>query len=127
MKITQAQMIEVQEWDKIVTETYGKPYSFQQQDDCKPRGIVHITIPDEETNDYENDTVPEIVNHEDRGVSFEAWLKRDPKTPLEHDKESWSLGLWWDRNFYPDVQMIANDLFEKGLIEKGNYIINIDW
>jgi len=126
MKITQAQMIEVQEWDKIVTETYGKPYSFQQQDDCKSRGIVHITIPDE-AEDFENDTVPEIVNHEDMGVSFKAWLERDPKTPLEEETEQWSINLWWERNFYPNVQMIANDLCQKGIIEKGNYIINIDW
>lgn len=126
MKITQAQIIEVHEWDKTVEETYGRPYSFQQQDGCKERGTFHITIPDE-AEDFENDTVPEIVNHKDMGVSFKAWLERDPKTTLEKDKESWSINLWWERNFYPNVQMIANDLCQKGIIEKGNYIINIDW
>ncbi len=126
MKITTEQMIQVQDWDETVTETYGKPYSFQQQDGCKSRGLFRIRVP-EEAEDFEQDTVPEIVNHEEMGVSFEAWLKRDPKKPLENDKDDFSLTLWWDRNFYPDVQMIANDLCEKGIIEKGNYIIEIDW
>ena len=126
MKITNEQIIQVQEWDSTVKETYKRPYSFQQQDGCKSRGIFRITIPDE-AEDYEKNTVPEIVNHEEMGVSFEAWLKRDPKKPLKNNKDDHSLKLWWNRNFYPDVQMIANDLCKKGIIEKGNYIIDIDW
>ena len=126
MKITTEHMVEVQEWDETVREIYGKPYSFQQQDGCKARGIVRITIPDE-AEDFEQDIVPGIVNHEEMGVSFSAWLKRDPKKPLKNDKDDFSLSLWWERNFYPNVQMIANDLYEKGVIEKGNYIIEIDW
>jgi hypothetical protein len=35
MKTKTVQMISVQDWDKLVKETYGRPYSFQQQDDCK--------------------------------------------------------------------------------------------
>lgn len=35
--------------------------------------------------------------------------------------------MWWVRNFYPDVNMVANDLYEKGLLEAGEYLINIDW
>tara|TARA_Y100000310_G_C20492810_1_gene720082 strand:+ start:419 stop:811 length:393 start_codon:yes stop_codon:yes gene_type:complete len=130
MKITKEQMIEVHEWDKLVEETYGKPYSFQQQDGCKERGIFRLTIPDE-AEDFEQDTVPEIVNHEEMGVSFEAWLERDPKQPLVDgeniEKEEWSIKLWWERNFYPDIQMIANDLYKKSIIEKGSYVIEIDW
>ena len=126
MKITKEQIIQVQDWDETVTETYGKPYAFQQQEGCKSRGIFRIRIPDE-AEDFEQDTVPEIVNHEERGVSFSAWLKRNPKTPLGFDNGDFSLGLWWERNFYPDVQMIANDLCKKGIIKEGNYIIEIDW
>lgn len=120
------QVIDVGDWDQLVIDTYGKPYSFQQQDGCKERQRVKITIP-QEAYDYENDIVPEVVNHEDMGVSFKAWLERDPKKSLPDEKGSWSLGLWWERNFYPDVQMIANDLYEKGLIEAGTYTIDIDW
>lgn len=119
-------LIDVQDWDNLVTETYGRPYSFQQQDGCKDRDLVAITVPDE-CDDFENDTVPEIVNGDEMGVSFKAWLARDPKTPLPDRDDTFGLTLWWERNFYPDVQMIANDLYEKGLIEAGDYMINIDW
>lgn len=128
VRVRTEQVIDVGDWDALVEKTYGRQYNFQQQDGCKERQRVYITIPDG-ADDYENDTVPEIVNHNDMGVSFEAWLARDPKQPLSGEKDTynWSLGLWWDRNFYPSVQMVANDLFERGLIEAGDYTIDIDW
>ena len=119
-------LIDVQDWDNLVTETSGRVYSFQQQDGCKDRQLVSITVPDE-CEDFENDMVPEIVNGDEMGVSFKAWLARDPKTPLPDRDDTFGLTLWWERNFYPDVQMVANDLYEKGLIEAGEYLINIDW
>lgn len=126
MKIRTEKVIDVDEWDKLVKKTYGRPYSFQQQGGCQDRGVFYITVPDE-ANDCEEDIVPEIVNHEEMGVSFSAWLKRDPKTPLANGSTDYSLDLWWDRNFYPDIQMVANDLHNKGLLEAGEYTINIDW
>lgn len=123
------QVIDVSDWNQLVIDTYGKPYSFQQQDGCKERQRVKITIPDE-AYDYKKATVPEEVNHEDMGVSFKAWLERDPKQPLnspdEWDRKN-SLSMWWERNFYPDVQMIANSLYRMELIEAGKYTIDIDW
>lgn len=129
LKYKTERVVSVQDWDDFVEKTYGRPYSFQQQSGCQDRGTHQLTIPDEETYDCENDTVPEVVNHDDMGVSFAAWLARDPKQMLttKGDQDSWSLELWWHRNFYPDIQMIANDLHEKGLVEAGEYIINIDW
>ena len=50
-------LIDVQDWDALVTETYGRPYSFQQQDGCYDRQLVHITIPDE-CEDFENKKNP---------------------------------------------------------------------
>jgi len=35
--------------------------------------------------------------------------------------------MWWERNFYPDVEMIANDLHKRGILEAGEYVIDIDW
>lgn len=67
------------------------------------------------------------VNGDEMGVSFKAWLERNPSQELPDDKNSWSLELFWGRNFYPDVQMVANDLHAKGLIEAGDYVIDIDW
>jgi hypothetical protein len=131
MKINKVNMINVSEWDKLVKDTYKRPYCFQQQDGCKDRGTFPITVP-EFADDYENDTVPEEVNHEEMGVSFKAWLNRDPKSPLKDeeegsDTEQWEIDMWWDRNFYPNIQMIANDLQERGLLDAGDYVINIDW
>lgn len=125
------QVIDVGDWDQLVIDTYDRPYSFQQQDGCKDRQRVRITIPDE-AYDYENDIVPEAVNHKNMGVSFKAWLERNPKQLLNGLRPDWdtglnSLNLWWERNFYPDVQTVANDLHAKGLIEAGIYTIDIDW
>ena len=129
MKIKTVKMIEVSDWDQLVMETYNRPYSFQQQDDCKERGIFEFTVPTD-IEDYENDTVPEIVNDPEMGVSFAAWLARNPdqKLPVRYpDYGNDFTSIWWERNFYPDVSMIINDLHAKGLIEAGEYSINIDW
>ena len=69
IKVTQRNVIEVQDWDKLVQDTYGKPYSFQQQDGCRGRGVVPLLIPDE-AYDFDNE-VPDVVNHGIMGVSFE--------------------------------------------------------
>lgn len=126
MKIRTEKVIDVSEWDKMVQETYGRPYSFQQQNGCQSRGTFRFSVPDH-AEDFENDTVPEEVNHEEMGVSFAAWLKRDPKAPLPNREDNWAVGLWWSRNFYPNIQMVANDLHAKGLLEAGSYCIDIDW
>ena len=127
LKVNNIKQIDVQDWDELVQETYNRPYNFQQQDDCKGRQIVYITVPVKNPEDYENNTIPEIVNHPEMGVSFKAWLERDPKQPISERSEDWALEMWWERNFYPTIDMIINDLYEKGLVEAGNYQINIDW
>lgn len=126
MKTRTETVIDEQEWNKFVQKTYGRPYSFQQQDGCKDRGNFYLTVP-READDYDRDMVPEQVNGPEMGVSFKAWLERDPKQQLEGAEYEWETTLWWERNFYPDVQMIANDLHAKGLLEAGEYTINIDW
>lgn len=130
MKIRTEKVVDVSEWDKLVVETYGRPYKFQQQDGCLSRGVFPITIPTpDDEYDYENETVPEKVNGSDMGVSFKAWLARDPEQKLADPtyQEDYCLDLWWSRNFYPNVQMVANDLHSRGLLEAGEYLINIDW
>jgi len=126
MKIRNVKMVSVQEWDRLVENTYGKPYRFQQQDGCKERGTYEFTVPDE-AQDYENDTIVEEINGMQMGVSFKAWLERDVKQSVEGRSDDFSIGLFWTRNWYPDIQMIANDLHAKGLLEAGEYVIDIDW
>jgi hypothetical protein len=123
------QMIDVQDWDQLVVDTYGKPYSFQQQDGCKERQTFEFSVP-YEAYDCGNNAIPEDVNGEEMGVSFAAWLARDPKQELD-SLDEWDrkhgIALFWERNFYPDMQMIANDLHAKGLLPAGDYTIDIDW
>lgn len=128
MKTRTLQVIEVPDWDGLVKKTYGRPYNFQQQDGCKKRQLFKFCVP-ADAYDYSNSTVPEVVNHEQMGVSFAAWIVRDPNAPLggPGGREDYGLELWWHRNFYPEFQMIANDLYAKGLLEAGHYGINIDW
>jgi len=126
----QVTMIDVGDWDELVEKTYGRPYSFQQQDGCKQRGTHEFSVPYRGSYDYENDTVPEKINHSDMGVSFAAWLARDPKQQLALEpgrEDQWGINLWWHRNFYPSVDMIINDLHKKGLLPEGDYVIDIDW
>ena len=119
-------VIEVSDWDELVEKTYGKPYNFQQQDDCQERGTYDLTVPDY-ANDFERDTIAEVINGHEMGVSFEAWLKRDIHEWNGAPEDKRFLYLFWNRNFYPDIQTIANDLHSKGLLEEGEYLINIDW
>lgn len=126
--------IDVSDWDDFVKSVYGRPYSFQQQDGCKSRGTARLFVYKDDDDDeyakeydFRNDTVPEVVNHEERGVSFKAWLARDPKQPLPGRSDGFGLELWWERNFYPSIEMIARDLQKRGLLEVGEYTIIIDW
>ena len=133
MNIQKVNMISDNDWDELVKKTYNRPYCFQQQDDCKERGTFDLIVPSKYTGDFERDTIPEIVNHREMGVSFKAWLERDPKAPLKDEKEGkdgtleWMINMWWERNFYPSIEMIANDLHSKGLLDAGEYVIDIDW
>jgi hypothetical protein len=126
LDIKQVKMIDESEFSAFVAYNYNRPYSYQQQDGCKERGVEWFTVPDQ-AYDFENDSIPEVVNGQIKGVSFEAWLNRDPKKELQNESLDWEIELFWYRNFYPDIQMILNDLHEKGFIEAGDYVLNIDW
>ena len=133
IKIQTEKTITVEEWDRVVEKVYGKPYSYQQQDGCKQRGRELLCVYGDmkEPFNFTKNTIPEIVNGKAMGVSFKAWLARDPKQPLVNDRETisdkWQVELWWQRNFYPSVEMIAQDLHKRGIIEPGEYHIIIDW
>ncbi len=150
IKTKSVKVIDCFDWDELVQETYNKIYCFQQQNGCRDRGTYDLTIPCEwDDEDDMNDEIPEIINGDKMGVKFEVWLKRDCKESLnptdkelkscnyywgktDEDKEKWKndtshINLFWERNFYPDINTVANDLYRKGLIEAGEYVIDIDW
>lgn len=121
-------VIDVGDWNNLVEETYGKPYNLQQQDGCMERQMIHFKIPsDYYTWDFENDTIPEEINGPEMGVSFKAWLERDPLAWGGEPKDERFLHIFWNRNFYPSLSVIGEDLHKKGLLEEGEYWINIDW
>lgn len=126
-------LVSVQEWDNLVEDTYGRPYSFQQQDGCKERGTFQFNVPYGSKEDFPNDTIPEKVNGPQMGVSFKAWLARNPNKPVDNEytdndgEEAWRIRMFWERNFYPCIDMVINDLHKQGLLEKGEYVIDIDW
>lgn len=128
LKTKTVKQVSVQDWDELVLSTYGKPYAFQQQDGCKGRGTEEITVPEvDDDYDYEETEIPFEVNGEEMGVSFETWLNTTPEDTAKHFNSDWENNLFWERNFYPEVSMVANDLYARGLIEAGTYGINIDW
>ena len=127
MKITTHKHIESCELDELVQKTYGRPYCFQQQDGCQSRGMRHVTVPESSPYDYEATEIPEEVNGYKRGVSFEAWLCRDPEAPVGDKRDDFSIELFWERNFYPSIDMVLNNLHHRGLLEAGEYVIVIDW
>ena len=122
-------IVDSNDWDDLVVKTYGKPYCFQQQDDCKSRGVFKFEVP-YDSFEWEgvNETITEVVNGEEMCVKFASWLNTDPE---EHKKrnnwEDYELRLFWDRNFYPPFGSLVDDLHAKGLIESGEYTMNIDW
>lgn len=127
MNIKNWKVIEHSEWDKLVSSTYERIYKFQQQDDCKDRGVYHFIVPFDDEDDEMNDEIPEKVNGDIKGVKFDVWLNRDPNQPILNQRYDFEHRIFWERNFYPNFQKVANDLHSKGLIEAGEYTINIDW
>lgn len=128
IKVNKRNQIELKDWDDLVKSTYGKPYSLQQQTGCQARGIFTIEVPSDSEDEEYNDSISEKINGKEMGVKFNVWLNTNPK---EHqERNNWldyELELFWKRNFYPDIYTLANDLYSKGLIEKGEYDIKIDW
>lgn len=117
-------LFSLREWDNLVKNTYGKIYSFQQQDDCKSRQLFRFSVPSD-AYDYEATNIPEEINGEEMGINFSTWVETNPNYPehmIDFDRT-----LFWERNFYPEFQTLANDLYDKGLLEGWDYWIDIDW
>jgi hypothetical protein len=120
-------LIDDSSWSEFVQNVYGKPYCFQQQDGCRSRGVYLLEVPDNQAEDFESGGENEDEDGELMGTSLESWLARDPKEPLEGQEYDWQLTNWWEKNFYPTIEILANDLHSKGLLEEGEYIINVNW
>lgn len=127
LKTKTVKAIELEDWNNFVTEVYGKPYNYQRQDGLKEKGAYPKSVPSRWTYDFKNTEIPFEVNGEEMGVSFETWLNTSPKDTIEYFKDDYENDNFWEETFYPDVNMIINDLHSRGLMEAGEYLIIIDW
>ena len=123
IKYKTVKVIDCDDWDNLVQNTYGKPYILQQQN-YGMRGLVEITVPPDDLDDFPNDTLDTLEESEyAMGVSFKAWLAGVP----DEISDRFQRELFWERKFYPELSMVVNDLYEKRLLEAGEYEIDIDW
>jgi hypothetical protein len=125
LDIQQVNFIDYNDWNDLVINTYKKPYNLQQTEGCLSRGIRRFTVPGKAYTTVRSEDLPEIVNHEEIEVSLDTWLKKNPNDTFVGGSDL-DRRLWWFRTFYPNFQELANDLYDKGLLPAGDYIIEID-
>ena len=121
IKYKTVKVIDCDDWNNLVMDTYGKPYNLQKQDGGMERQRIKITVPPIYLDDFKNDTLEE--SQYAMGVSFKAWLEGVP----DEISDRFQRELFWGRKFYPELSMVVNDLYEKGLLDAGDYEIDIDW
>jgi hypothetical protein len=126
LKYTLIKQIDDSNLTKVVQKEYGKPYCFQQQDGCQPRGTRHMSGSGFTYDCEEFNSITEAIKEDAYGVSFEDWLAADPNDPI-FGEEVWEREMTFQRNVYPRLEYLINDIHAKGLIEAGEYQILIDW
>ena len=107
-------------WNKQVSKIYGRPYSIEDQFEFNR--VLEFKVPNR-SFDFANETVEENEDTKETGVNFKSWITRDPDQKIGSDPRAFVTTLWWYRAFYPDIEVLANDLFKKGLLERGEYVI----
>lgn len=119
LKTSKREVIFVHEIDlsKFISEFYDRPYQLQQAHMLDQGSYIRCEIPSDE----------------DEGIKeFNAWKSADA-TPPHHDGDGFDIGefswkLEWERERAPfGVALILNDLYEKGEIEAGEYVIEVWW
>ena len=125
------------DWNKFITEVYGKPYNFQQQDGCRSRGVYDFSLPfDFELYDEEEDFLDFVdrtdFNKNQSCVKFSVWKDekvkyKDPDKTVFYQDEYEDERLYWVRAFYPNLYTLLDDLYKKGLLEDGDYELVVSW
>jgi hypothetical protein len=115
IKYTTIKQIDDSDLDDLVQKVYGKPYTFQQQNGCQERGTRNITVPESIFEDDVVNTISEAIEDDSGGVSFADWLAADPNDPI-FGEEEWEREMLFQRNVYPPLEYVVNDLYAKGLI-----------
>ncbi|TDP29888.1 hypothetical protein [Nocardia ignorata] len=116
-------LIHESEFSKLVTETYGRPYRFQQQDGCRwGQDTVYLFDVPHPEGGWES--IEEFRGCYAEGVpTVEEWAN----TPIGDYEHSWQTELHWRREFYPPFEAVIDDLHARGLIDAGSYGLHIWW
>ena len=122
-------IIDEGDWNLFVESVFGKEpftYIFQQQDGCKEPGLYLVKVPPSEEQESLDEEICYKVNGKTFGVSLKTWLntsKEDTKSKVEKDYLN---NLFWMRHFYPKLDELVAHLHKLGLIEAGDFYIEID-
>ena len=98
------------DFDNLVMETYGKSYAIQQQEGCRDRGVIYISVPplyDINVNEYP-DTIEQAIDEDMYGVRWEDWLAVNPNDE-RLGEEDWEREMALQRNVYPPMHDLINE------------------
>jgi hypothetical protein len=124
LKIEDVKLIWESELSELVTKTYGRPYSLQQQDEMMAQDtILRVRVP--EGLEPWNESYDENPEGYTPLPTLARWAATE--TPAEHRFPSYREEMWWHRNFYPCRDEVLGDLHDKGLLPAGDYVIHCWW
>lgn len=109
LKSKTVKLIWESDFSKLVTETYGKPYRFQQQGDMMGQDTIYkFSIPDANW----------LPTPEDAARDIATWLNDSRTFKYEFEAE---------RECYPVFESVIVDLHERGIIVPGDYALHVWW
>ena len=113
----QATVLHESEFSDLVRQTFERPYSLQQQGDMHSQeSFVRFDVPaDREEEEHW------------QAVSMEEWLAATPPDPEDRSMEAFTDRLRWDREFYPQLDSVANELHARGQLDAGTYVLHVWW
>lgn len=111
-------LIDEGEFSRLVSKTYQRPYSFQQQGSMMGQDTIwEFSLPLR----YEPDD--EYGYNDWEGPSLLEWCT----TPIGEFDSEWKAKLHWHREYYPEFEAVIDDMHKRGLIPDGDYALHVQW
>jgi len=149
MPFETAIVIEALDFDKFVESVYKRPYRLHKSVDFFVKELemclvvklpqVNFNLENEDFMDSEDGKwgIYNVDNGGRRdgglpirchyGASFKTWSERDTEKPFDTQTHTATnkdhLDKFWKTYFYPAPLVLLNDLYQKGHLTAGNYII----
>lgn len=109
LKSETVKLIWESDFSKLVSETYGRPYQFQQQGDMMGQDTIYkFSIPDATWHPTPEDAAKDI----------QEWINDPREFKYEFEAE---------RECYPPIESVIVDLHERGIIDPGDYALHVWW